>query len=157
MGMKEDPMRNHQLKAAYNAQMGTEDQFIVGFSIRQKPGDAICLIPHLKAVKKRLGRLPTTRSATASPVRLAGTYASTMKSIQGPTRGTARRFGCIRVIAAVRASIVRRAVPARGIEGCESIGTSIGSAAPPGEGSNLLKGYGTDPSVRWISNRYGAE
>jgi hypothetical protein len=65
MGMKEDPMRNHQLKAAYNAQMGTEDQFIVGFSIHQKPGDASCLIPQLKVVKKRLGRLPTTVVADA--------------------------------------------------------------------------------------------
>ena len=65
MGMKEDPMRNHQLKAAYNVQMGTEDQFIVGYSIHQKPTDTTCLIPHLTAVKKRLGRLPTTIVADA--------------------------------------------------------------------------------------------
>jgi len=46
-------------------QMGTEGQFIVGYSIHQKPTDTSCLIPHLKAVKKRLGRLPTTIVADA--------------------------------------------------------------------------------------------
>ncbi|HOX14482.1 MAG TPA: IS1182 family transposase [Spirochaetales bacterium] len=65
MGMKEDPMRNHQLKAAYNVQMGTEDQFIVGFTIHQKPGDTTCMIPHLKALKKTVGALPTTIVADA--------------------------------------------------------------------------------------------
>jgi hypothetical protein len=63
--MKEDPMRNHQLKAAYNVQMGTEGQFIVGWSIHQKPTDTTCLIPHLKALKKSLGRLPPTIGADA--------------------------------------------------------------------------------------------
>ena len=65
MGMKEDPMRNHQLKAAYNVQMGTEGQFIVGFTIHQKPTDTTCLIPHLKAVRKVLGGLPPTVVADA--------------------------------------------------------------------------------------------
>lgn len=65
MGMKEDPMRNHQLKAAYNVQMGTEEQFIVGWSIHQKPTDTTCLIPHLKALKKSLGTLPATIVADA--------------------------------------------------------------------------------------------
>jgi len=65
MGMKEDPMRNHQLKAAYNVQMGTEDQFIVGFSIHQKSTDTTCLIPHLKALKRSLGKLPPTIVADA--------------------------------------------------------------------------------------------
>lgn len=58
-------MRNHQLKAAYNVQMGTEDQFIVGFTIHQKPGDTTCMIPHLKALKKTVGALPTTIVADA--------------------------------------------------------------------------------------------
>jgi transposase len=65
MGMKEDPMRNHQLKAGYNVQMGTEGQFIVGWSIHQKPTDTTCLIPHLKALKKSLGLLPPTIIADA--------------------------------------------------------------------------------------------
>jgi hypothetical protein len=65
MGMKEDPMRNHQIKAGYNVQMGTEGQFIVGWSIHQKPTDTTCLIPHLKDLKRSLGRLPRTIIADA--------------------------------------------------------------------------------------------
>lgn len=65
MGMKEDPMRNHQLKAGYNVQMGTEGQFIVGWSIHQKPTDTTCLIPHLTALKQSLGRLPEAVVADA--------------------------------------------------------------------------------------------
>lgn len=38
MRMKEDHMRNGQLKW-YNVQIGTENQFVVGFSVHQKPGD----------------------------------------------------------------------------------------------------------------------
>lgn len=65
MGMKEDPMRNHQLKAGYNVQMGTENQFIVGWSIHQKPTDTTCMIPHLTALRKSLGRLPPVIVADA--------------------------------------------------------------------------------------------
>jgi transposase len=58
MRMKEDHMRNGQLKAGYNVQTGTEEQFVVGFSVHQNPGDPGCLVPHLKQVKQQLGRLP---------------------------------------------------------------------------------------------------
>ena len=58
MRMKDDYMKNGQLKAGYNLQMGTEGQFVVGFSVHQRPGDPGCLVPHLKALKERLGRLP---------------------------------------------------------------------------------------------------
>jgi transposase len=58
MRMKEDHMKNGQLKAGYNLQMGTEDQFVVGFSVHQRPGDPGCLIPHLAQVKQQLGQLP---------------------------------------------------------------------------------------------------
>jgi transposase len=58
MRMKDDYMRNGQLKPGYNLQMGTEGQFVVGFSVHQRPGDPGCLVPHLKGVKKQLGRLP---------------------------------------------------------------------------------------------------
>ncbi|MGI6544069.1 MAG: hypothetical protein ACOX44_13645 [Limnochordia bacterium] len=47
MRMKEDYMGNGQLKPAYNVQIGTENQFVVGFSIHQSPADTACLIPHL--------------------------------------------------------------------------------------------------------------
>jgi hypothetical protein len=58
MRMKDDHMRNGQLKPGYNLQMGTEGQFVVGFSVHQRPGDPGCLVPHLQGVKERLGRLP---------------------------------------------------------------------------------------------------
>jgi transposase len=58
MRMKEDHMRNGQLKPGYNVQIGTENQFVVSFSIHQRPGDTSCLIPHLERMKQQYGRLP---------------------------------------------------------------------------------------------------
>lgn len=58
MRMKEDHMRNGQLKPGYNIQIGTENQFVVGFSLHQQASDAVCLIPHLEKPKGWLGRLP---------------------------------------------------------------------------------------------------
>jgi transposase len=52
MRMKEDHMKNGQLKPGYNIQIGTEDQFITGFSIHQKAGDTTCLIPHFEIFEK---------------------------------------------------------------------------------------------------------
>ena len=45
-------------KPGYNIQMGTENQFVVGYSVHQRSGDYGCLIPHLERVKEQLGRLP---------------------------------------------------------------------------------------------------
>lgn len=58
MRMKDDHMGNGQLKAGYNVQIGTEDQFVLGFTLHQTPGDPGCLIPHLKQTKQQLDRLP---------------------------------------------------------------------------------------------------
>jgi transposase len=58
MRMKEDHLHNSQLKAAYNVQMGTENQFVVGYSVHQQASDSPCLIPHLKQVQQQLDRLP---------------------------------------------------------------------------------------------------
>lgn len=55
MRMKEDHMQNGQLKAGYNIQIGTEEQFVVGFSAHQRPGDPGCLIPHLEETKPQRG------------------------------------------------------------------------------------------------------
>jgi transposase len=52
MRMKDDHMKNGQLKPGYNVQIGTEDQFITGFSLHQKAGDTTCLIPHLNVLKR---------------------------------------------------------------------------------------------------------
>jgi len=65
MRMKEDHMLNGQLKPGYNVQIGTENQFVVGFSIHQKTNDMNCLIPNLNQLQERLGRLPRTVIADA--------------------------------------------------------------------------------------------
>lgn len=65
MRMKEDHMRNGQLKPGYNVQIGTENQFILGYSLHQRPTDTRCLKPHLEKVKAALGELPGTVIADA--------------------------------------------------------------------------------------------
>jgi len=52
MRMKEDHMKNGQLKPAYNTQISTEEQFITKFSMHQRPGDTATLIPHLEGFKE---------------------------------------------------------------------------------------------------------
>jgi hypothetical protein len=39
MRMKDDCIKNGQLKPGYNLQLGTEGQVVVGFSVHQRPGD----------------------------------------------------------------------------------------------------------------------
>lgn len=66
MRMKEDHMKNGQLKPGYNVQMGTENQFIVGYSIHQKPVDTSCMKDHLETLEKILdGKLPENIIADA--------------------------------------------------------------------------------------------
>jgi len=65
MRMKEDHMRNGQLKPGYNVQIGTEDQFILNYSIHQRPGDTSCMIEHLERAKEVLGKLPENICADA--------------------------------------------------------------------------------------------
>ena len=45
-------------KPAYNVQLGTENQFVVGFSVHQQSNDAACLKPHLQELERQLGCLP---------------------------------------------------------------------------------------------------
>ncbi len=59
MRMKEDRGAGKPWpKPAYNVQMGTENQFVVGFSVHGRAGDTACLIPHLEGMRTHLGRLP---------------------------------------------------------------------------------------------------
>src|SRR5512135_437704 len=52
MRMKEDRGAEKPWpKPAYTIQMGTENQFVVGFSVHQRSGDTACFIPHLKGVR----------------------------------------------------------------------------------------------------------
>lgn len=68
MRMKEDRGAEKPWpKPAYNVQVGTEDQFIVGFSVHGRAGDTACLIPHLECVRQNLGgRLPKKIVADAA-------------------------------------------------------------------------------------------
>ncbi len=52
MRMKEDHMKNGQLKPAYNPQISTENQFITHVSIHQKPNDTTTLESHLNGFEK---------------------------------------------------------------------------------------------------------
>ena len=65
MRMKEDHMKNGQLKPGYNVQMGTENQFVTGYSIHQRPGDTSCMKQHLEHLKEQRGRLPDSITADA--------------------------------------------------------------------------------------------
>jgi transposase len=59
MRMKEDRgAKKPWPKPAYNVQIGTEGQFIVGFSVHGRAGDTACLIPHLEGLRTDFGRLP---------------------------------------------------------------------------------------------------
>ncbi len=56
MRMKDDHMKNGQLKAAYNLQISSENQFLINFSLHRRPGDSATLIPHLEQFKKLYGK-----------------------------------------------------------------------------------------------------
>ncbi|MBN2256091.1 MAG: IS1182 family transposase [Deltaproteobacteria bacterium] len=65
MRMKEDHMHNGQLKAGYNIQLGTQNQFILGYSIHRRAGDIRCLKDHLERLRAWLGEYPETLVADA--------------------------------------------------------------------------------------------
>lgn len=48
MRMKEDHMRNGQLKAGYNLQIATENQFVLHYDIFPNPTDTLTLLPFLE-------------------------------------------------------------------------------------------------------------
>ena len=48
MRMKEDHMRNGQLKPAYNVQISTNNQYIASYSIHQNTTDTNTLITHVQ-------------------------------------------------------------------------------------------------------------
>lgn len=64
--MKEDRGSEKPLPLpAYNVQCGTENQFIVGFSLHQRAGDTACFIPHMEHIQETLGTLPVRVVADA--------------------------------------------------------------------------------------------
>ena len=56
MRMKEDHMKNGQLKPAYNIQLATENQFITNLGIYRRAGDTGTLIPFLKDFRETYHR-----------------------------------------------------------------------------------------------------
>lgn len=56
MRMKEDHMLNGQLKPAYNAQISTQNQVIVHYTIHQNPTDTKTLKPHLENFEQIFGK-----------------------------------------------------------------------------------------------------
>ena len=65
MRMKDDHMRNGQLKPAYNLQISTSNQFILHYSTHANPTDTKTLIPHLKEFQANYGKLPDELVADA--------------------------------------------------------------------------------------------
>ena len=65
MRMKDDHMKNGQLKAAYNVQMATQNQYIVGFELFQRPGDTRCFQPFMEKLLARNLRVPEVVVADA--------------------------------------------------------------------------------------------
>lgn len=53
MRMKDDPMRNAQLKAVYALQIATNNQYILGYDLFPKPTDIRTLHPFLTTLKER--------------------------------------------------------------------------------------------------------
>ena len=58
MRMKEDYMKNGQLKAGYNVQISSNNQYIVNYSIHQKPNDTTTLPEHIESYKEKYGETP---------------------------------------------------------------------------------------------------
>ncbi len=60
MRMKDDPMLNGQLKAGYNWQISTSNQYIVNYDIFHNPTDTLTLPDHLRGYKELYGHSPHT-------------------------------------------------------------------------------------------------
>jgi hypothetical protein len=56
MHMKEDHMRNAQLKPGYNVQLGVEGEYITGVSVSSERSDQLTLIPFMENMEAHLGR-----------------------------------------------------------------------------------------------------
>lgn len=54
MRMKEDAMKNGQLKPAYNLQHGVDSEYIAWLTVGPQPADTTTLIPFLKIMEERL-------------------------------------------------------------------------------------------------------
>lgn len=65
MRLKEDHMRNGQLKPAYNVQISTSNQFIVNYTVHPNTTDTTTLASHLEQHEKSFGAAPKSLTADA--------------------------------------------------------------------------------------------
>jgi hypothetical protein len=65
MRMKDDHMRNGQLKPGYNVQLATERRYVIHASIHQRPTDTATLKDHMAGFEHITGRLPNRLVADA--------------------------------------------------------------------------------------------
>jgi transposase len=65
MRMKEDHMKNGQLKPGYNVQISTSNQFIVNYTIHSNPTDTATLTTHLAQHEASYGKAPKVVVADA--------------------------------------------------------------------------------------------
>jgi hypothetical protein len=65
MRMKEDHMRNRQLKPGYNLQVTTNNQYILEYSLHHNPTDTLTLNSHLERFKDLYNKYPETLTADA--------------------------------------------------------------------------------------------
>ena len=65
MHMKEDHMKNGQLKPAYNIQIGVEGEYIVGIDISSERSDQLTFIPFLERLEKNLNEKYSSVTADA--------------------------------------------------------------------------------------------
>lgn len=65
MRMKEDHMKNGQLKPAYNVQLSSHNQFVVNYSLHQNPTDTTTLSAHLKSFHSLYNHYPKVLVADA--------------------------------------------------------------------------------------------
>jgi len=56
MRMKDDHMRNAQLKPGYNVQLGVEGEYITGISVSSERSDQLTLIPFMDNMEAHIGR-----------------------------------------------------------------------------------------------------
>lgn len=65
MMMKEDHMKNGQLKPGYNVQISSSNQFIVNYTIHSNPTDTRTLVGHLSQHEQSFGKAPKSITADA--------------------------------------------------------------------------------------------
>jgi transposase len=65
MRMKEDLMKNGQLKPAYNVQLSSHNQYVVNYSLHQNPTDTTTLKKHLESFHDLYKKYPEVLTADA--------------------------------------------------------------------------------------------